>query len=156
MRFIAIAIIAITSILGGCASNPYVSQRGTSTGYEMGQQRQAVQLGTVLSVRDVQMVNQPSVLGERTGATLAGLVGFALSKEMTKNLAAQVAVGALSGSVGMEVGRQMTGTVSGQEMVIKADSGEVFSIAQSSADGARFTSGQRVMMVGGGRVAPAY
>lgn len=155
MRFIAFFIISVSSFFAVTA-HAFQQGDGTSTGYGMAQQRQTVQAGVVLSTRNVTLNTGGSVLGERVGASLGGILGFALAKEMTGNIAAQVALGALGGTVGHEVGRQTTSTVSAQELVIKSDDGQIFAVTQSTADGVRFFNGQRIMLIGGGRVAPAY
>lgn len=154
MRFFALFIIAASALMGGCATNPFITQEGTSTGYRFAQLPQTVVLGNVVSVRDAKLVNQPSGLGERTGALLGGLLGLSAAHSRTDREPILALAGGIGAFIGMEAGKQLSSNVAAQELVIRTDAGAVLSVVQSSADGVRFKGGQRVMLLGGGRVAP--
>lgn len=140
--------------LGGCvATNPLISQDSTSTAYQSAQVPQQVKLGQVISVREVQILNRPAHLAQYTGGSLGAVFGHAVSKKITSNQSARLLLSGLSGAMGAAVGKQMASTVPGQEVVIKLDDSRVVAISQSSADGVRFRTGERVMVIGQGRVA---
>lgn len=156
MRFFALIIVAMTSLLAGCnaTTNPFISQQGSSTAYMEAQRPERVVLGTIISVRRVRLIDQPASVAQRTGAVVGGVLGLVVGKGVSRQPTVQALMAGLSGAIGAEVGKQAAGTVWGQELVVKPEQGEVFAVAQSSVDGVRFKRGQKVMVLGSGRVAP--
>ncbi|WP_234265167.1 hypothetical protein [Hydrogenophaga sp. NFH-34] len=164
-RVLALAFAAVLMV--GCAApngsapRPSIltSAQGTSTAYKAAQQMQRVEEGVVISVRDITMIDQPASMGQKLGGTLGGAAGYFSGKQFTKNKTVQAVLAGLGGMVGAEYGKQATGTVDGQEIVIRIDGSKyqpsrTVAIAQSSADGVRFHKNQRVLIIGQGRVAP--
>jgi outer membrane lipoprotein SlyB len=127
---------------------------GTSTGYGTYQQPQQVQKATVLSVRDVQLSAQTqgfgaNMLGTAIGGALGGVIGRK-SNDFT--------VMAVTTTIGAAVGNHVASgsTVrAAQEIVYQVDGQQPQAVTQSLADGVRFAPGQRVILIGGGRIAPA-
>lgn len=129
---------------------------GTSTGYGTYQQPQQVQKATVLSVRDVQLSVQTqtfgaaNMLGTAIGGALGGVIGRK-SNDFT--------VMAVTTTIGAAVGNHVASgpTVrQAQEIIYQVDGQQQpQAVTQSLADGVRFAAGQRVILIGGGRIAPA-
>lgn len=157
-QFIINVFIAATAfMLVGCGAttNPFHSTSNTSTVYSSGQKLTNVKFATVVQVRDVRVAQSP-VLGQRVGAASAGAIGYAVSRKLTSNRTAQVAIAGLIGTIGAEAGKQAASTVPGQEIVVLMENKRVYVVAQASTDGVFFRPGDKVMVVGGGRIAPVY
>lgn len=155
--------MAAAAFLTGCASNPsfVTSPAGTSTAYRQAQRAEQVQIGKVISVRTIEMIDQPAAMGQKIGGTIGAVVGLLLGKELSEKVALQATTAGLGGMLGAEYGKQKTGRILGQEIVIQLEStsrwqnnGKTIAVAQSSADGTIFRRGQKVMLIGNGRVAP--
>ena len=155
-RFIAKMFIAIAALaLAGCGAttNPFISKENTSTVYRSGQQLTRVQYATVVQVRDIQIAQSP-VLGQRVGATVGTVSGYAIGRQLSKKPAAQAILAGLGGAIGSQIGKQATETAQGQEIVVEMENKRVYVVAQASTDGVRFRSGDKVMVIGNGRIAP--
>lgn len=165
-RALMIVFAVVSLFLTGCAGqNMLVSQAGTSTAYKTAQMPQKVQTGTVLTVRKVALINQPASLSKRLGATVGAGLGSVIGNKISSKTWARVATAGLGGLLGAEIGDQAAGTVPAQEIIVVLDSengsknslqghGRKVAITQSIGDGVVVRPGQKVMVIGGGRVAP--
>lgn len=159
---IKIILLALAALMTGCSAttggNIFQSPVGNSTVYTSTQKTQSVRTGEVLSVRPVQIVNQPAALAKKVGGALGGLLGIAVGDTLGGNAAK--AVGGLIGSaVGVEVGNQAASQMPGQEIIVRLDgekyaAAKTVAITQAVADGVVLRAGQKVMIIGQGRVAP--
>lgn len=144
--------------LGGCSAtggSPLMTKQGSSSAYSHAQSPQAVRFATILSVRDIELIDQPGSSASLLGAGVGGVAGYGvatLAEASSKVRALVASIGALGGAV---AGKAAVATVPGQEIVVKLQpSGETIAVAQSTVDGIRFKRGQSVMLIGRGRIAP--
>lgn len=165
-----VAVVAAAAFMVGCAApggmkggTVLTTNQNTSSAYRQAQQPQNVEEGVVVMVRDIVMIDQPASMGQKLGASLGGVAGLLTGKAFSKNHAVQAGLAGLGGMLGAEYGKQATGNVKGQEIIIELPAVKTgweqrparkIAIAQSSADGVVFRKGQRVIVIGGGRVAP--
>lgn len=150
---IAIFAVAMCYAMSMLLVHPVHAQ--TSTRYNGGyQQPSAVIKGRVITVRDVSLHSDTSQTGQYIGQALGGVLG-ALMGQRSNNYA----IGALATTVGTiaggALGSQVGSSSDAQEIVIAFDDGRTSAITQSVADGVRFSPGQKVMIIGAGRVAPS-
>lgn len=128
---------------------------GASTGYGNAQQPAAVQKATVLAVRDVKLAVQNSGFGSNMmGTLIGGAVGGIVGRQSN-----DFNVMAIATTLGSAIGNHVANGPSvreAQEVIVQMDgSGNTFAITQNLADGVRFAPGQKVIIIGGGRIAPA-
>lgn len=156
-RFITSAIIAITAaFLVGCGAttNAFVSKENASTSYKSAQRLTRVKLATVVQVRNVRIAKS-AALGQRAGASAGAVMGYALARKLSSKRLAQATFAGLAGAIGAELGKQGFNSSPGQEIVVEMDNDKrVYAVAQASTDGVIFRAGQKVMVIGNGRIAP--
>ena len=130
------------------------SQAQTSTSYKTYQQQSTVATAEVIGVRDVELDTNTGGNSQMIGQLLGGVIGAFLGQQ-----ANSYAVAGIAGTIGSVVGGQVGGAIGNsqksQELIIRFEDGKIVAITQSSSDGIRFNVGQRVMIIGQGRVAPA-
>jgi len=127
----------------------------TSTGYYSQYQVQSsVARATVIGVREVALkTNNQNSNMSYAGQALGGLLGAIVTKGSDY---AMSSAGTIVGSIlGQKIATDWGSEAKAQEIIIKTDSGAVTAITQSSADGVIFFVGQRVIIIGQGRVAPS-
>ncbi len=141
-----------TALLAGCASLPpgMTGQYPNSADvYTPGQSQQVqrVQLGTVLSVRAVQIAatGTQTGTGSAVGALVGGLLGHSVGGGRGKTLA--TVAGAIGGGVGGNLVAQHAYTQPGLEVTVKLDDGRVVSVTQA-AD-VQIVLGERVQLISG-------
>lgn len=143
--------------LGGCTATGslFVSKQGTSTAYTTAQKPQSVRFGVILSVRDIELVDQTATAATTVGGGAGAVAGYGVGSLAGMSKTGRLLVAGVSALAGGFVGKSLASTYAGQEIVVQLEGGKgVIAIAQSSVDGVRFSLGQRVMVIGGGRVAP--
>ena len=136
--------------LGGCATNPMTGTgvpQASAQGYTVSgaQSVQAVQLGTVLAVRPVEIAGQGSGIGAIGGALAGGAIGHQIGNGNGQKLA--TIAGALAGLMG---GQALEGSVakeSGLLVTVRLDRGQVLAITQ--ADDVQLAVGERVQVLAG-------
>jgi outer membrane lipoprotein SlyB len=131
------------------------SWQGTSTGYGQFQQPQQVQKATVLSVRDVQLSSPAQGFGTASmlGTTIGGALGGMIGRQSN-----DFAVMAVTTTIGAALGNHVasgSAVREAQEIIYQVDGQSPQAVTQSIADGVRFAPGQRVILIGVGRIAPA-
>ena len=147
-KILAIAITA--ALLAGCASLPpgmtgqYPNSADTYTPGQS-QQVQQVRLGTVLSVRDVQIAATGTQTGTGSvlGAVVGGLLGHSVGGGNGKTLA--TVAGAIGGGIGGNLIASHAYTQPGLEVTVRLDDGRIIDVTQA-ADVA-ITPGERVQLI---------
>lgn len=143
---------AITLLLSGCAS----SLSGDSYSRSEARQAQAVQVGTVVGTRLVQIEGTKSGIGAVTGGAVGGIAANSIGGGRGKALATigGAALGALAGSAAEE---GVTRT-QGVEVMVRLDSSNQTRAYVQEAKGTSFYNGQRVRITttsrGTARVVP--
>lgn len=127
----------------------------TSSLYNGGyQQQSAVARAEVISARDVVLNTQEGGNGQIIGQLLGGAIGAFLGQKSDSYAVAGIA-GTLGSVVGGQLGNSFGNKQPAQELIIRFEDGKIVAITQSSTDGMRFGVGQRVRIIGQGRVTPA-
>lgn len=127
----------------------------SSTAYNGGyQQQSSVARAEVLSVRDVELNTNEGGKSQVISSLLGGAIGAFLGQKSNSYAVAGIA-GTLGTVLGGHVGGAIGNSVKAQELIIRFEDGKTVAITQSSSDGERFGPGQKVMIIGQGRVAPA-
>lgn len=141
----AAAVLAVAA-LSGCATQ----QRSASV-YRAGeaQREQIVRMGTVESVRDVQIERGPTGVGTGAGAVIGGVAGSSIGQGKGSVIGA--VVGAVAGGV---IGQKIEGSTSlkpALEITVRLENGELRAIVQE-VDGQQFLAGDKVRLVTQGGV----
>lgn len=151
--FIAIFAVTLCYALSMLLVHPAHAQ--TSTRYNGGYQQQAtVVKGRVASVREVMLHAETSQTGQYVGQALGGTFG-ALLGQRSNNYALSALATTMGTIAGGVLGSQVGSSSEAQEIIVVFDDGRTSAITQSVGDGVRFSPGQRVMIIGAGRVAPS-
>ena len=144
--------IACTALLalGGCATNPMMGTgvpQASAQGYTVSgaQSIQAVQLGTVLAVRSVEIAGQGSGIGAIGGALAGGAIGHQIGNGNGQKLA--TIAGALAGLMGGQALEGSAAKESGLLVTVRLDGGQVLAITQA-AD-VQLAVGERVQVIAG-------
>ena len=142
------------------ASSAFCASAQTSTAYSNYQQQSSVQIATVIGVRDVSLAVKSNdstnqAIGTSVGGLLGGLLGAMAANGSSP--AAGMATTGVFAIVGGAMGNKFASSGSEQEAqeVIIQNGNNMVAITQSVKDGVRFAVGQKVMIIGGGRIAPA-
>lgn len=153
LAVVVFAIFCCFLLSGLLFAHPAKAQ--TSTRYNGGfQQQSSVVKARVVYVRDVVLREETSQVGQVIGQALGGTLGALLGQR-----SGNYAVGALGATVGAIAGGAIVSRVGSssdaQEIIVAFEDGRTSAITQSVADGVRFIAGQKVMIIGAGRVAPS-
>ena len=135
------ALLAVlVAIVAGCASvGPQDYSRSEARTV------QTVAYGTIESVRPVRLGEDQPIVGTVAGAALGGLLGNSIGHGGGR--AAATIIGAVGGGIaGNAIERNVTAQ-SGEEIVIRLDSGSTIAIVQAGSQG--FEAGQRVRVLTG-------
>jgi outer membrane lipoprotein SlyB len=136
---VALAAVLATSV-GGCAS----SLSGGSYTRSQARTAQYVDMGTVESVRHVQIEGTKSGVGTVGGAALGGIAGSTLGSGRRANAAGAVGGAILGGLAGSAVEEGMT-SQPGLEITVRLDSGRIIAVTQGADEG--FYPGDRVRVI---------
>ena len=136
--------------LGGCATNPMTGTgvpQASANGYTVSgaQSVQAVQLGTVLAVRPVEIAGQGSGIGAIGGALAGGAIGHQVGNGNGQKLA--TVMGALAGLMGGQALEGSAAKEAGLLVTVRLDGGQVLAITQA-AD-VQLAVGERVQVLAG-------
>lgn len=127
----------------------------TSTLYKGGYQQQStVVKGEIIAVRDVSLNTNEGGSSQIVGQLLGGAVG-ALLGQKSNNYAVTGIAGTLGTVLGGHIGNSIGNNQVAQELIVRFEDGKISAITQSATDGLRFGIGQKVMVIGQGRVAPS-
>jgi len=150
--------VALVLTLAGCATLPSAlggGQQASADRYNAGQvqQVQAVQLGTVVSVRAITIHQTPGTTegDSLIGAAVGGLLGHQVGQGNGKLVA--TAALAVDGAVAGNKLGDAANTQAGLSVTIRLESGQIVNVTQA-AD-VQLQAGQRVQLIGAGWNHPA-
>src|SRR5574340_1727441 len=131
-KFTILAGAALAAaLLGGCAG-------GLSSGaYSRGQAREAqeVRMGTVESVRQVQIEGTKSPVGTGAGAVVGGIAGSNVGQG--KGSAVGAILGAVAGGVAGSAIEEGVTKKNGLEITVRLDSGRMIAVTQEADEDIR-------------------
>lgn len=135
------AFLCLFMFLGGCASTS-----GTSYTKDQARQVQTVQRGTILSLQQVTIEGDPSLIGTGLGGVAGGVIGSTMGGGSGRVLATVggAAIGALLGTLGEKAVR----TEQAYEFEIRLDNGSTISVVQA-IDNTTFMVGDKVRVLYG-------
>lgn len=134
-----ISLVAVLAV-GGCAS----SMSGGAYSRSQARQAQEVQMGTVESVRNVQIEGTRTPIGALTGAALGGVAGSMIGQGTRANTAGAIGGAVLGGMAGAAVEEGVT-RQQGIEVTVRLDNGRMMAIAQGADQ--TFAPGERVKVI---------
>jgi outer membrane lipoprotein SlyB len=135
----AIVVIATVTLVG-CSSAPSSS---TYTRAQAGT-LQEVQMGSVLSVRNIRIEKDSTDVGNAAGAVLGGIAGSTAGEGRGK-AAASVAGAVIGGIIGSKIDKSVQ-TQPGYEITIQLDGGKTVVVTQLADEA--FRPGDRVKVIG--------
>jgi outer membrane lipoprotein SlyB len=149
-----ITILVATALLGGC-----VQQNLSGSAYSRNQVQQAQQIeyAVVDSVQPVIIQGRTDgVVGAGSGAIIGGIAGSTMGGG--KGSSIMTVLGAVAGGMAGQAIEENATTVQGQEIVVRTDSGRLFSVVQEVQNNMMFRSGDRVRVLTtqGGTVRVSY
>ena len=138
-RLMMIALL-VGGLAGGCVSSP------SGSAYTRNEARtaQQVQLGTVVSVRDVQIEGTKSNIGTGVGAVAGGIGGSYLGKS-PRGTALGALGGAVAGGLLGSVAEEGLTKRAGLQITVRLDNGQVLAITQGADE--PFAPGERVQVL---------
>lgn len=144
-KFTILAGIALTAaLLGGCAG----SLSSGAYSREQARQVQEVRMGTVESVRQVQIEGTKSPVGAGAGAIIGGIAGSSIGQGRGSSIGA--VAGAVAGGLAGAAVEEGTTRQAGLEITVKLDSGRMLAVTQAADE--QFRAGNRVRVLTGGGV----
>ncbi len=138
---VVLAVLLAASV-GGCASD----MSGRSYTRSQARTAQYVDMGTVESVRDVQIEGTKSGVGTIGGAALGGIAGSTLGSGRRANAAGAVGGAIVGGLAGSAIEEGVTARP-GLEITVRLDSGRIVAVTQGADE--RFYPGDRVRVITG-------
>lgn len=142
-KWFGLPLIAAASVLAACTPQP--SPNSFSRTETM--RPQSVELGTLQSIRPVNIRPGETRLGTATGAVLGGIAGSQIGGGTAANVAGGVAGAVAGGMLGSAL--QGSQNTAGLELTVQLDSGSTIAIVQPGAPN-DFRIGDRVRVVGNG------
>ncbi|MBB3893290.1 outer membrane lipoprotein SlyB [Phenylobacterium haematophilum] len=143
IQYLALPLFASAALLGACTPQP--SPNSYSRAETM--RPQTVELGTLQSIRPVNIRPGETRLGMATGAVLGGIAGSQIGGGTAANVAGGVAGAVAGGALGSAL--QGSQNTAGLELTVKLDSGRMIAIVQPGGPN-DFRVGDRVRVVGNG------
>lgn len=137
------AVLVLVAALAGCAQG---LGGGAYTRDEV-RREQNVRMGTVESVRPVQIEGTRTGVGPAAGAVVGGIAGSTVGGG--RGSAAAAVLGAVAGGVAGQAVEQGTTRRAGVEITVKLDSGALVAIVQEADE--QFRAGDRVRILSDGR-----
>lgn len=135
---------ACVAVLGGCAS----SMSGSAYSRDQARQAQEVEMGTVESVRQVQIEGTKTPIGAAAGAAVGGIAGSNIGGG--KGQAVGAILGAVGGGLAGAAVEEGVTRKPGLEITVRLDSGRLIAVTQEADE--NFAPGERVRVVTGGGV----
>jgi outer membrane lipoprotein SlyB len=139
----AVAAVAAVVLVAGCAQG----LGGGSYTREEARREQNVRMGTVESVRPVQIEGTRSGVGPAAGAVIGGIAGSGVGQGRGSSVAA--VLGGVAGGVAGQAIEQGATRRAGVEITVKLDNGELKAIVQEADE--TFRAGERVRILSDGR-----
>ena len=139
--FSLVSLLLLAVLLGGCAS----SLQGNVYSRDEARRPQVVLMGTVESLRLVQIEGTKTRIGPTAGAAVGGIAGSEIGGGKGSYVAA--VIGAVAGGMaGAAIEEGMTRT-QGVEITVREDSGQLRAYVQQMAEGEIFRVGDRVRVL---------
>ncbi len=151
MRAIIMSVVLFMTVtLTGCAGNPAGLGMIDEPSFDRQYSAQNVQHGVVIQVREVKIAAQPGsgVQGAIAGAPLGILVSQLFRN---RNVATQIGVGAAVTTAGAAIGN-LASSSRGLQAIVRMDTGNVISVAQPMEQGNPILPGDKVLLIGNGRL----
>ena len=138
-RLVLVAVL-VGGLAGGCVSSP------SGSAYTRGEARtaQQVQLGTVVSVRDVQIEGTKSNIGTGIGAAAGGIGGSFLGKG-GRGTALGALGGAVAGGLLGSTAEEGLTRRAGLQITVRLDNGQMMVVVQGADE--PFAPGERVQII---------
>lgn len=138
-----ITLIVATALLGGCVQR---NLSGTSYSRNQVQQAQQIEYAIVDSAQPVVIQGRTDgVVGAGSGAIIGGIAGSTMGGGKGSNI--MTVLGAVAGGMAGQAIEENATTVQGQEIVVRTDSGRLFSIVQEVQNNMMFRAGDRVRVL---------
>ena len=135
----------LATLVSGCASNS-----GRSYTSEEARRAQSVQTGTIVSLTEATIEEDPSGLGSVAGGVVGGVAGSTIGGGKGRVLGALG--GAVVGAVAGALGEKALRTQKAYEFTIKLDSGQTLSVVQAVDDNYAVGDKVRILTGEGGKV----
>ncbi len=140
-KAVIIGMLAVTSLLSGCASN----LQGDSYSREDARQVQSVKYGTVEDARLVVIEGTKTPIGSIAGAAVGGLAGSSVGGGTGSNII--TVVGAVAGGLAGGLAEEELTKSQGVELVIRMNDNSVISVVQKHDPANPLTVGDRVRLM---------
>lgn len=140
--YIALVTIAVSTVIGGCASS------NSGSVYRRGEARveQTVRMAVVESVRAVTIEGTKSPVGTVAGGAVGGIAGSTIGQG--RGSAVGAVVGAVIGGIAGSAAEEGVTRRAGAEITVRLDNGEFRAIVQEADE--QFKPGERVRLVSTG------
>jgi outer membrane lipoprotein SlyB len=135
-------VVASVVALGGCASGT----GGKDYSREQTRAVQEVKMGTVESVREVNIEGTKTPIGAGAGAVVGGVAGSTVGSGKGRIVGATV--GAVLGGLGGAAAEEAVTSQKGVEITVRLDSGRMIAVTQAADE--EFRVGDRVRVLSGG------
>jgi outer membrane lipoprotein SlyB len=131
------------ALLAGCVG----SKAGDVYSRDQARTEQSVRLGTIESVREVQIEGTKSGIGAVAGGVTGGIAASTIGHGTGSAVAA--AVGAIAGGLAGAAAEEGITKNSGLELVVKLDNGQTLAVVQAVDANTTFQPGDRVRLLSG-------
>ncbi len=143
LSYLSLPLLASAALISACTPQPTPhSYSRTET-----MRPQSVELGTLQSIRPVNIRPGETRLGMGTGAILGGIAGSQIGGGTAANVAGGVAGAVAGGALGSAL--QGSQNTAGLELTVELDSGRTIAIVQPGGPN-DFRIGDRVRVIGNG------
>ncbi len=146
---VVIAGLLCTSLLAGCMTTGS-TLGGSSYSTRQVRTEQTVRLGTVESVREVEIEVDEAGVGTVAGAVVGGVAGSSIGGGRGSIISG--VVGAVVGGVAGNLAEKNLRRTRGLEITVKLRNGELVAITQAYEQGDDFRAGDPVRILSGGGV----
>lgn len=136
-----VAILALTSALGGCMSN----LGGDVYSREDARRVQTVMLGTIVALRPVQIEGTKTPIGAIAGAGIGGVAGSTMGGGSGSIIT--TIIGAVGGGLLGAYGENLMTRSNGVEITFNLDNGMTRSVVQQVQANERFSVGDRIRIM---------
>ncbi len=140
----SLTALTVLFLLAGCAS----SNRGDVYSRGEARKEQTVRLGTVESVRPVQIEGTRTPVGAVAGGAIGGIAGSGVGHGRGSSAAA--VLGAVGGGLAGAAIEEGVTRKQGVEITVRLENGELRAIVQEETD--KFVAGQKVRLLSSGGV----
>tara|TARA_R110000822_G_scaffold8704_34_gene34418 strand:+ start:8596 stop:9057 length:462 start_codon:yes stop_codon:yes gene_type:complete len=128
-------------VLGGCASG----LTGDTYSRDEARAPQTVRMGTVESVRPVQIEGTKTIIGPAAGAAVGGIAGSSVGGGRGSMIAG--VIGAVAGGMAGAATEEGVTRSQGVEITVREDDGQTRAYVQAAADNVSFAPGDRVRVL---------